>query len=263
MSDAPHSSPTSVVLIRGTVLSAVGSLCVVGTLLLVRRLQGGLTQPLAAGTLSLVVGVLLLGGCGLIRSRDRCGSLFATTYWRWLPWIFWVASLLLVATLSLPGTSFAGLGLLWLAAVALTAYLGVAEYRSSAPADDSSGQLLGEQTEESLPETEFPAGVQQELLRRVDPTIGVIIEGRMRAEFAVGQRTASVHVAFCPPLSSVPAVSVEQMNGPAATAKVGLVLGHGARIDVRLEQPAKYRTDVVLAVYAQESPVDLEPDVAY
>ena len=99
---------------------------------------------------------------------------------------------------------------------------------------------------------ELPAGVEQQWSRSLDAHSGVVIQGWLRAVLTPSQRSTSLHVGFCPPLSRMPAVSVEAIQGPPCTARVGLVLLQGVRIDIRLDQPCTTDAAVVLAFHAQE-----------
>ncbi len=72
----------------------------------------------------------------------------------------------------------------------------------------------------------------------------------LRAELSPGQRTASVHLAFCPPLPLVPEIEFEQIDGPEARIQQGEVYRHGARLDVRLAETATEACWVVIEVAA-------------
>jgi hypothetical protein len=87
--------------------------------------------------------------------------------------------------------------------------------------------------------------VIQQLVRRQDSATGEQrIDGWLRCDFSTGQRTAALHVAFCPPLSALPIVEVQldPKCGAVATCKVAELYAHGARFDVRLASPAKQST---------------------
>ncbi|MDG2384920.1 MAG: hypothetical protein P8N76_24835 [Pirellulaceae bacterium] len=101
-------------------------------------------------------------------------------------------------------------------------------------------------------ESELPEEVCQQFVRSTDPELGEIIHGKWRARFQTGQRTESIHLSFCPPLPSAPQLEVETVSGPAASTKPALVVPHGARIDIRLDQPAEEQTDVVLEVFVHQ-----------
>ena len=68
------------------------------------------------------------------------------------------------------------------------------------------------------------------------------IEGMLLARFEPGQRTAAAHIAFCPPLAAVPSPHIEIGDGPAATVNVTRLLTYGARLEVRLTEPAEEET---------------------
>jgi hypothetical protein len=72
------------------------------------------------------------------------------------------------------------------------------------------------------------------------------LAGHVRVRFAAGQRTAEAHVAFCPPFDRAPHVEFEAVSTPAARIELGQVLPMGARWDVKLAQPAKQPTAILL-----------------
>jgi hypothetical protein len=77
------------------------------------------------------------------------------------------------------------------------------------------------------------------------------LSGWLRMAFAAGQRTGSVHVAFCPPLSVVPELSVEQIEGPEARVKTAQLLPYGVRLDLKLVAPAEEPASVLLQFSAR------------
>jgi hypothetical protein len=82
------------------------------------------------------------------------------------------------------------------------------------------------------------------------------LAGTLTARFAPGQVTAHVHVAFCPPFSRVPQLDFRQVAGPSARIKVGQLLPHGVRFDVKREGPATDSASLCLemrAAYAAET----------
>jgi hypothetical protein len=73
------------------------------------------------------------------------------------------------------------------------------------------------------------------------------VRGRLRVGFVPGQRLATVHAGFCPPLSSVPKIEILQADGPATTIKASQVLPYGVGFDVRLvEIPSTDETVEIL-----------------
>ena len=99
-------------------------------------------------------------------------------------------------------------------------------------------------------ELPLPADVEQQLQRTVDAQGDVVISGRIQQKFVPNQRTAAVHIAFCPPLAAVPEVKVEQVDGTEATVKIAEVLPLGVRIEVRLRRAAKEPQHVTLTLHA-------------
>lgn len=91
----------------------------------------------------------------------------------------------------------------------------------------------------SLAETceDLPEGLWQQT-SRLRTNEGELVSGWEKVEFKPSERTAIVHVAFCPPLEETPELELEQMSGPPARIKAAQVLPHGARLEVRLNSPA-------------------------
>jgi hypothetical protein len=77
------------------------------------------------------------------------------------------------------------------------------------------------------------------------------LSGWLRTTFAPGQRTASVHVAFCPPFAATPQLEVEQLDGPEARIKTAQLLPYGARLDLKLAAAAEEPTNVLLQFSAR------------
>jgi hypothetical protein len=80
--------------------------------------------------------------------------------------------------------------------------------------------------------------VLQHLVRVRDAAGDEAVRGTLYAEFAAGQRTATIHVGFCPPLERLPRVEAHAGGLPPAEVKVVQALAHGARLEVRLAIPA-------------------------
>ncbi len=93
--------------------------------------------------------------------------------------------------------------------------------------------------------------VTQQLVRTQTADGAEQICGRLRIAFAAGQRTGSVHVAFCPPLAATPEVEVEQLDGPPARIKTAQLLPYGARLDLKLAAAADEQTSVLLQFSAR------------
>ena len=68
----------------------------------------------------------------------------------------------------------------------------------------------------------------------------------LRGWFAAGQRSGSVHVAFCPPFARTPELSVEQIDGPEARIRTAQLLPYGVRLDLKLAAEAEQDSRVLL-----------------
>jgi len=81
--------------------------------------------------------------------------------------------------------------------------------------------------------------ILQQLYRVRDEQGQEIVYGTVRADFEAGQRTAVVHVGFCPPLAHIPEIEAESLPGTPSRIKIVQALAHGTRLDVRLPAPAE------------------------
>ena len=95
-----------------------------------------------------------------------------------------------------------------------------------------------------------PREIVQQLTRVRTPEDTEELRGWLRVPLASGQRTESVHLAFCPPLAATPELLVEQIDGPEARLKTGQLLPDGARIDLKLVSAADEPASVVLEFVA-------------
>ncbi|MCH7729663.1 MAG: hypothetical protein IH991_24800 [Planctomycetes bacterium] len=101
----------------------------------------------------------------------------------------------------------------------------------------------------------FSQRASQLLTRERSEDSSECVTGMLRASFLPGQRTQSLHVAFCPPLDTVPHVVSEQIDGPAVSITVAQAESFGARFDLRLRASAQSNTEVVLEFVARTQPV--------
>ncbi|MBI2825605.1 MAG: hypothetical protein HYX69_13055 [Planctomycetia bacterium] len=81
-----------------------------------------------------------------------------------------------------------------------------------------------------------------------------VLSGVLAARFVPGQATAHVHVAFCPPFARVPRLEYRQVSGPAARIKLGQLLPHGARFDLKRTATDVTAARIVLEVRAAHDP---------
>lgn len=100
------------------------------------------------------------------------------------------------------------------------------------------------------PSPKKAARVSQQLTRSVEVDGADVCRGTARADFTAGQRTASIHLAFCPPFATTPKLEAAATEASDAVIKIGQVLPYAARIDVKLSDPTPLPRDVVIAFTA-------------
>jgi hypothetical protein len=96
-----------------------------------------------------------------------------------------------------------------------------------------------------------PDDVVQHLIRSRAKDGSDTLAGFARIAFAPGQRTGSIHVAFCPPFARTPELSLEQRDGPDARIKTAQLLPYGVRLDLKLAAEAEQRISVLLQFEAR------------
>ena len=223
-----------------------------------RWLAGALVTPLEPAVL-LTAGALTVGAAAAIRagwpraalSRSALVAMLVTS----------LSAVVLLAALCLPGTSpvwIAGVGLL-LAAEESWAWIGYFRCRRGRTRPEFSGRRnVGPEWADKADAPSaakrsiaaintIPAEeVTQQLVRSRAADGTETLSGWLRTFFAAGQRTGSVHVAFCPPLDAMPKVAVEQIDGPEARIRTAQALPYGVRLDLKLAVAAREPTGVLL-----------------
>ncbi|MEN6449978.1 MAG: hypothetical protein ABFC96_05775 [Thermoguttaceae bacterium] len=215
-----------------------------------RRMAGALQHPLHPAAL-LAAALVAIVAAAAIRRSWRCES--RSPGRRWSDWIVMVAVSLSVIELTLglclPGTPAACLTAICVVVATEEAWAWRRHLRRSAvgphPSVERGAAAL--RTEDTQPvdrrmdavdladdDAVPPENVIQQLTRSRADDGAEQIAGWLRARFAPGQRTVSIHVAFCPPLESVPEVEVEQVDGPEARIKAAQSLPYGVRLDLKL-----------------------------
>jgi len=94
----------------------------------------------------------------------------------------------------------------------------------------------------------------QQLLRGCAADGSEVLSGWIRVGLARGQRTAAVHVAFCPPFPRTPALVVKQVDGPPGRIKTVQLLPYGARFDLKLSRASEEPASVLLQFSARSKP---------
>jgi hypothetical protein len=105
----------------------------------------------------------------------------------------------------------------------------------------------------------LPSTVTQQLVRARLDDGAEVLSGVLRGDFAAGERSQSLHVAFCPPLERIPAVKVEQIDGPPASLKTAEVWSYGVRLDLRLPKADSEPVSVLVRLHARCAPADASP----
>jgi hypothetical protein len=236
--------------------AGLGWLIVAATVILWRQAAGALRHPLEPAALLAAV-VAATAAAVAVRGSWLRQSGAQHPLWldRTVTIAVSVAVVALTVGLCLPGTPAACLAAVGIVVAAEEGWAWVGHLRRSASrhVPNSRGltapgrkpgelrefrELLAPGCNNAVP----PEGVVQQLTRSRAANGAEEISGWLRTCFAAGQRTASVHVAFCPPLGAAPELSVEQIDGPEARIKTAQVLPYGARLDLKLaaalEEPA-------------------------
>lgn len=235
-----------------------------------RRLAGMLSRPLDPPVLLSVGGLVVIAAAGVRWMRRRLpGESETSRPVRWgifLPYRWgarrarlWAsgAVLCLGAALSLQGTETWGLATFW--AMLLVEELWAwrpAAGRSPAGRRKAWPLPPGTGVRECRPATavtdEAPGDdVLQQLTRSQAADGSEQLSGWLRAPFGADQRTATVHLAFCPQFAKTPEFTVEQLDGPELLRINKAVFSFGARLDLKLAVPAAGPRGVLLQFSAR------------
>jgi hypothetical protein len=234
-------------IVRNAALVGVGALFAIGLLIAARRVAGALTVDLAIAPLTatlLAAAGIVLGGRAAWR---RAGVVAAKDVELVYAWMGTAAIVQLSIGCAWPGPD----GFAWLLPLPLlfgdhfsrVAFLNTREAsRGVHPRGPTDEVVEAAEVPPLAPpfEGQKSEGEPLQQLTRVRNTEGIeSIHGTLTADIAAGQRHATLHVGFCPPLEGQPTVEVEVLDGPDATAKVVQAFAHGARFELRLAEPAE------------------------
>ncbi len=230
--------------------SAVTALLAVAAVFIAaRRLAGALDTPLRPFLLLLTAG--LLAGLSRLAHARGAGSVLIS-----------LSVLIIAASLSLAGSHPVALLGFWAVIVgqefwAWRDMLPVKRSISPLPLGEGVGDVPsrdphpGESDSLEDPESTAPAAdVLQQLTLRTTAEGGQELSGWLRMPLAAGQRTGSLHVAFCPAFGQAPQIEVEPVGGPDCRIKAAQALPYGARLDVKLDQPAQANENVLVWLHA-------------
>lgn len=204
-------------------------LLLVGALLLMRRLSGALDSPLAPAPL-IATAAGLAAWATAVRFQFGC---------RRVAWTTFIVFALFTVACSFPGGRFID-WLAWTSAFAAVWFI-PAKLRPAVACPVTPA----EQTLQELTRSRAADGVET-------------IRGKVVAEFAANERTAIVHVAFCPPFERLPAVEAHRTAGPGCEVKITQVLHQGVRLEVRLARASTATERVNLEFVSRDQPPPAE-----
>jgi hypothetical protein len=244
--------------------------------LLFRRLSGAFVQPLGGAQLALAavaLGVVAAGlrwaiaEGGLPRPLVRSASnesrhpvpstqypVLSTRYLRLTPALMvfaipGVAAILMLASLTLPGSPAVGVIAAWFLLIALEAASWLTFYRTGHatflhPCPRPS-PLVSPHPEET--ETPIQAGLVQQFTR-VREEGRESIHALLRAEIPAGDRLAILHIAFCPPLDAQPELAAHALDADDAEVRITQAETFGARLEVSVPKPVTEGRRLVVEV---------------
>jgi hypothetical protein len=231
-----------------------------------RRLAGTITIALQPMWLLSVGGLVAAAAAGVRFVRRGIPVQAESSSPEWPISLLTSAAVLgLGVALSLPGTEPWGLAVFWALLVAeeLWAWRPAA-WRS--PPGGREARVLwrrggrhGGDASATQPPAALSAGIPaadvlQQLTRSQAADGSEQLCGWLRASFAQGQRTATVHLAFCPQFARTPELTVQQHDGPEIQRINQTVFSFGARVDLKLTAVAEGPRDVVLRFSARAKP---------
>lgn len=241
----------------------------VSLVLMQRRLAGALVDP---GPMALLAaGLFAVALAAAPRAMARAIHPFPHS--AWILGAVWflpaIALLLAMLALSVPSAALGAIAVIWITAISSEAWFWTPIVREGAIRLRRNPRVA----EPALRRAEsFPAMKPVESGTRpreaavpLDPHVwqqtnrayaadgADVLRGTLRAVLAVGQRTANVHLAFCPPFARLPQLDYRQTDGPPARVKLGQLLPYGVRLDVKLDEPAEASSTVLLELTAKEA----------
>jgi hypothetical protein len=265
--------PRAADLARGAAVALLGLLVSVAVILGWRRAAGAIAMPLDLPGLllaALVVGTCAAGvrlawlsaaggaSAGSPRAASRAGIALAA--------LVSLVVLVIGLLVCLPGTTIAAGLVLWIALAAeeLCAWrlvvspggrtgkvgrIGKPSGKEAGLPDGlpirptaKPGPLLSPLVGSGVPAEE----VFQQLTRSRTADGGELLNGWLRVDLAAGQRTANLHVAFCPPFARAPRISVQQIDGPEARVKTVQTLPYGVRFDLKMADEGPEASSLLL-----------------
>ena len=231
-----------------TVLSLVALLNAIGLLIVVRRLVGALGNDLPRDAM-LLTAVVMTAIVAFARIAWRRAFPLRKSGLLRRPWgdhfVGWGSSvgLALVALGCCYPAYLNSDWLIWLPMLVADQFWRQSFFDAGDPllrlADEPEKEDDDHSSTVKFPSPAQPAKLpQEEIVQRLyrvrNEDGSELIYGTLRADFQTGQRTAVLHVGFCPPLPYLPEIEAEALPGSEARLKIVQALAHGARLNVRL-----------------------------
>jgi hypothetical protein len=225
-------------------------------LLAIRRLSGAISEPLPV-SVYLLLGFMFAATAVLLRKSllafDPTWTCIGGT----------VIAIIGALSVSLSQSPIAGLLVMWLAIALEEGWawrqwfergsLKLTEPIAEPPVQPivTAGSPQG--VADNTDDIQTNSTITQQLVRRRQPDGTESISGYLRADFEPGQRTAILHVSFCPPLDASPNCAAEPSDGPAAQIRITQVLPQGARLEAKLDSTAEEPQQLLIEFSAFES----------
>jgi hypothetical protein len=234
--------------------------------LIIRRLSGALVQPLGGPAIIGVAIALAASAAALrvwltseqfvlstqysvLRTRQARGSPSQSGFVFPSLWIApGIAMLLVLATLTIPGTPHWGTAVAWIALLGSEAASWLAFLNPSIVRTRNSTVVRAtDTTQQDADEPELPAGLVQQMTR-VRQDEGESIQALVHCQFATGDRFSVAHLAFCPPLATPPKLTAHALDHSTAEVRITHSETFGARIEVRVPRGEDAAQGVVVEV---------------
>ena len=233
---------------RWVALSVLLLLLSTTSILAIRRMGGALQSPPSVGLLGLTMGaaILLLGVTRVFWTwgfRYRFDSLM-----RWCPF---VTLIVLALSLTFRSSTPVGMALPWIMVFVseVAAFRWTRRTQASALAPTTDVVM---DTAVARPTGELhTSDVLQQMTRIRDANGRERIAGTVRADLEPGQRSETLHIAFCPPFDQIPQVTVDQQQGTPAQLKLAQVLPYGMRIEIRTPRAQERSLSLILVFSAE------------
>ncbi|MBS0209643.1 MAG: hypothetical protein JSS27_11890 [Planctomycetes bacterium] len=217
-----------------------------------RRVAGAVTTPLA-GLAYLTIAMLVICAASAARRIVAGFTAPAASRWRaiWRREQATLGAAALLLALWMRGTPW------WSIALAFTALLADRLWNRRPWPAARAGLPMSERTVggRAIDVVTVEASDWSQQLRRYRSAAGEdTLSAQLRVTAAAGQRHLSAHVAFCPPFARVPCAEVHVTRGTGVQVKVGQLLPHGARLDLKLTEPGPATIELSLLVTALDQP---------